>query len=136
MKKENIFNCYCSCFRVVFYLTVYFGIKNKKPVYVGITNNIPIRFYQHNYRWEKLYGEDVIRFNDLVQINPEPLTKNQASGVEQVIYERNREREGFQNKIGSISRFNAIYADAFSFGEACLETNYKYNDYKSKGLID
>lgn len=122
---------------------VYLGIVLEegisKPVYVGITYFPELRRYQHNYLWNKLYGVD--RFDYLDTLNDKVkdggmLTKTQARGVEQVIYERNREREGFQNKIGSISRFNAIYADAFSFGEACLETNYKYNDYKSKGLID
>lgn len=117
---------------------MYFGIKNKKPVYVGITNNIPIRFYQHNYRWEKLYGEDVIRFNDLVQINPEPLTKNQARGVEQVIIERNRNNEDgkkLQNKLNSISVANIKYLYTL-FGIKYLETNDVYNRYKKEGVIN
>ncbi len=113
---------------------VYFGIKNKKPVYVGITNNIPIRFYQHNYRWKKLYGEDVIRFNDLVQINPEPLTKNQARGVEQVIYERNKGE--FQNKIGSISVLRKDFYNTYTlFAIEYLKTNIVYNIYKQKGDV-
>lgn len=114
---------------------MYFGIKNKKPVYVGITNDLDKRYYQHNYIWNKLYKED--RFDNLLQLNDlvkdgNLLTKDQARGVEQVIIERNRE---FENQINSISVFNINYLYTL-FGEKYLETNMVYNRYKEDGVVN
>jgi len=113
---------------------VYFGIDNGVPVYVGITNNLNKRYYQHNWKWNLLYGED--RFDYLAPLNSnEILTKKQARGVEQVLIERNR--GNFQNLINSISIFNLPdYVTYTMFGTVYLTTNQVYNEYKSLGLVN
>lgn len=120
---------------------VYFGMKNKVPIYVGITNDLDKRYYQHNYIWNKLYKED--RFDNLLQLNDlvkdgNLLTKDQARGVEQVIIERNRNNEDgkkLQNKLNSISVANIKYLYTL-FGIKYLETNDVYNRYKKEGVIN
>lgn len=68
---------------------VYFGTRGGKNVYTGITNNLTRRGAQH--------GE---RFDQLVRVTNEPVTRGQARSIEQALIARN---PGFENKINSIS---------------------------------
>ncbi len=124
---------------------VYFGIKDEVPVYVGITFSVELRKYQHNYKWKKMLEaggfesdnpKNYIRFDDLDTLNRmDPLKRDEARGVEQVLIERNRDK--FQNIINSISQFNIIkYSKYTEFGKKYLETNSVYNGYKEKGLVN
>ena len=86
---------------------VYLGIKNGKPNYVGITNDIERRQNQH--------GD---RFDYLQEITSEPLTRRQARSIEQVLIENNSQ---FSNKINSISPKRNWYNDAKVWGSAWLK---------------
>ena len=59
---------------------VYLGIKNGKPAYVGITNNIGRRSAQHG-----------TRFDQLQQLTTTALTRGQARAVEEALILRNAE---------------------------------------------
>ncbi|SEF64252.1 RHS repeat-associated core domain-containing protein [Eubacterium ruminantium] len=85
---------------------VYFGVKDGKNVYVGITKDLKIRQYQH--------GE---RFDVLNEITTEPLTRRQARAIEQVLIEDNPQ---FSNKINSISPKRDWYNDAISWARKWL----------------
>ena len=86
---------------------VYLGIKDGKPNYVGITNNIERRQSQHGFR-----------FDYLQEITNEPLTRRQARAIEQVMIEKNHR---FSNKINSISPKQNWYNDAKVWGTSWLK---------------
>jgi RHS repeat-associated protein len=88
---------------------VYFGSRNGKNVYTGITNNVGRRTSQH--------GD---RFDGLRQITDAPVTRGQARSIEQALIVRN---PGFQNVRNSISPNHAYYDDAVSWGESWLKQN-------------
>jgi RHS repeat-associated protein len=88
---------------------VYFGTRGGKNVYTGITNNLTRRGAQH--------GE---RFDQLVRVTNEPVTRGQARSIEQALIARN---PGFENKINSISPTHSYYDDAVSWGESWLRQN-------------
>ena len=110
---------------------VYLGIDNGKPIYVGITNDVPRREAEHGSRFS----------DGLDQLNTVPLTRNQARAVEQVIIERNpffrdiiNNPKG--NKINSISKYNILYVAAIPYGTLFVETNPIYQEYKNKGDVN
>ena len=86
--------------------SVYYGIKDGKKDYVGITNNISRRQTQH--------GD---RFDRLIEITDEPLTRRQARAIEQVLIEDNPQ---FSNKINSISSKRDWYNDATEWARKWL----------------
>ncbi|MDF2545537.1 MAG: repeat protein [Anaerosolibacter sp.] len=88
---------------------VYYGIKDGKIDYVGISKNMDNRFAQH--------GD---RFDRLVPVTSEPLTRDQARAIEQVLIEKNPQ---FSNKINSISPKNVIYNDAIDWATKWLKDN-------------
>jgi hypothetical protein len=88
---------------------VYFGSRNGKNVYTGITNNVGRRTSQH--------GD---RFDGLRQITDAPVTRGQARSIEQALIVRD---PGFQNVRNSISPNHAYYDDAVSWGESWLKQN-------------
>ena len=85
---------------------VYFGVKNGKNDYVGITKNLKNRQYQH--------GD---RFDILKEITTEPVTRRQARAIEQVLIKDNPQ---FSNKINSISPNRDWYNDATSWARKWL----------------
>lgn len=87
--------------------SVYLGIKDGKPDYVGITKDILRRQGQH--------GD---RFDFLREITTEPLTRRQARAIEQTMIEANKQ---FSNKINSISSKREWYDDAISWGQKWLK---------------
>lgn len=92
---------------------VYFGMKDGKKVYVGITKDVPTR--------EKQHGE---RFDYLSPITEKKLIRRQARAIEQVLIELNK--GDFENLINSINPERDWYDDAKSWGTSFL---------KSKGII-
>lgn len=88
---------------------VYYGTRDGKYVYTGITKNPDRRAAQH--------GE---RFDYLDQITDAPVTRGQARAIEQALIVRN---PGFENKINSISPKHTYYNDAINWGEAWLRQN-------------
>jgi hypothetical protein len=87
---------------------VYFGVRNRVRVYVGITNNMVRRARQHGTRFR------------LEQITTTPVTRGQARAIEQALIVRSR---GFENRINSISPTHSYYAQAVRWGEAWLSAN-------------
>ena len=85
---------------------VYLGMKDNKPVYVGITKDVPTRQNQH--------GD---RFDLLNEITTEPLTRRQARAIEQVLIEQHPEYENLINSIGSKRDW---YDDAIEWGHKWL----------------
>lgn len=90
---------------------VYYGKRDGKKVYVGITNNITRRQTQHGPRFE-----------DLDRINTEPLSRGEARAIEQAIIEKNK---SFENKINSIADKHPYKKDAVEWGNEWLKTNDK-----------
>ncbi len=88
-------------------VSVYQGVSDGKPVYVGITNNPTVRAAQHGDRFalEELAGG---------------LTRGEARAVEQAIIAQN---PGYQNLINSISPRHPWYQQAVDWGEAWLRAN-------------
>lgn len=91
---------------------VYFGVKNGKNVYVGISNNIARREQQH--------GE---RFDKLMPITTSPLTRREARSIEQVLIEQNPR---FLNKINSIAKSQDWYDEAVQWGSEWIKNNLKW----------
>lgn len=87
---------------------VYMGVRNGKPVYTWITNNLGRRQAQHGDRFV------------LQQVTSDPLTRGQARAVEQALIARN---PGFENAINSISPRHSYYQQAVDWGEAWLRAN-------------
>lgn len=87
---------------------VYFGAKNGKNVYVGITNNLGRRQAEHGPRFA------------LDPITSAPVTRGQPRAIEQALIVRN---PGFQNVRNSISPNHAYYDDAVSWSESWLKQN-------------
>ena len=81
---------------------VYFGIKNGERTYVGITTDIARREAQHGARFDKL-----------VKINDNPLTRREARAIEEVLIEKNPQ---FSNKINSIAKSRNWYDEAIEWG--------------------
>ncbi len=78
---------------------------------MGITNDIARRQAQH--------GE---RFDRLIEITDEPLTRRQARAIEQVLIEDNPQ---FSNRINSISQKQDWYVDATDWAKKwCSEHNH------------
>ena len=88
---------------------VYYGVKNGEKVYVGITNDVARRQAEH--------GE---RFDRLIEITNEPLTRKQARAIEQVLIEENPQ---FTNKINSISSKKKWYEEAITWGQKWLDNH-------------
>lgn len=85
---------------------VYLGVRNGKPVYAGITNDLGRRGTQHA---------------DWFVLDPmktAPVTRGQARAIEQALIERN---PGFENVINSISPTHSYYQQAVGWGEAWLQ---------------
>ena len=87
--------------------SVYFGVKDGKNIYVGISNNVSRRETQH--------GD---RFDELREITTSQVTRGEARAIEQALIVEN---PGFTNKINSISPKHAYYDDAVSWGQAWLQ---------------
>ena len=87
---------------------VYFGVRDGKPLYAGITNNVGRRQAQH--------GDQFV----LDPLTTDPVTRGQARAIEQALIERN---PGFKNEINSISPRLSYYQSAVDWGEAWLQAN-------------
>ena len=107
------------------------GAQVEWPVYVGITNNLKVRYNKHNNAWNKKYGVD--RFSRLQEITYGPLTKNEAHAIEQLIIVKNPQ---FQNLRNSIDRLRLLYPPAALFAMTYLETNGWYNYYKRQDMVN
>lgn len=94
---------------------VYLGVRDGKPVYTGITNDLARRQAQHGERFV------------LQQLTSEPLTRGQARAIEQALIERaggTAPKGGsFQNLRNSISPTHGYYGQAVDWGEAWLRAN-------------
>ena len=88
---------------------VYYGITNNEKVYVGITNNIERRSIEHQPR-----------FDEIIAINNEALTRRQARAIEQAEIINN---PSFENKINSISPVRDYYDEAVEWGQKWLRDN-------------
>jgi len=86
---------------------VYFGVKNGKINYVGISKDPAKRAAQHGDRFERL---DIL--------TDEPLTRRQARAIEQALINRN---PNYSNKINSISPEKSWYKEAVDWGDAWLK---------------
>jgi hypothetical protein len=84
-------------------------MRDGKPVYTGITNNIAKRTSGH--------GE---RFDELVLVTQTPVGRGQARAIEEALIVRN---SGYDNAIHSISSRRDFYDDAVEWGEAWLRLN-------------
>jgi hypothetical protein len=87
---------------------VYLGMKDGKVVYAGITKDISARQTQHGDRFV------------LQPLTTDPLIRNQARSIEQVLIEQNPH---FENKINSISPSRTWYQDAIDWGSEWLQQN-------------
>lgn len=85
----------------------YYGMKDGKAVYVGITNDLQKRSQQH--------GD---RFDELKPINTEAITRRQSRALEQ--YQINQNPQ-FTNKINSISTRRVWYNSAINWAKAWFE---------------
>ncbi len=86
---------------------VYYGIKNGKEVYTGITKHeLAKRLYQHNYNGKG--------FETLVE-QVKGLTRNQARAIEQYLIENGPANA--MNKINSISPNSPYYIEALQWAE-------------------
>jgi hypothetical protein len=88
---------------------VYMGMRNGKPVYVGITKDIATRSCQH--------GD---RFDYLAKITPSQLTRDQARGIEQSVMNKN---PNFENVNNSISPNRSWYDEAVTWGSQWLSNH-------------
>ncbi|HEV8628419.1 MAG TPA: hypothetical protein VG034_28635 [Acidimicrobiia bacterium] len=88
---------------------VYVGVRNGKPVYTGITNNIEGRAAQHGSR-----------FDLLDQLTSSSVSRGEARAIEQAMIERN---PLFENAINSISPRHSWYQQAVDWGEQWLTGN-------------
>jgi RHS repeat-associated protein len=86
---------------------VYIGYRGKKPVYVGITNDLRARAGQHGSRFK------------LVKITKNPINRGHARSIEQAIIEM---RPGFENTINSIARNRPIFKDAVKYGKKWVKS--------------
>ncbi len=84
---------------------VYLGMRDGKPVYVGITNDLARRGAQHGSRFV------------LDELTESPLTRGEARAIEQAIIGRNAQ---FENVINSISPSHPYYYEAVQWGEDWL----------------
>lgn len=87
---------------------VYYGYKNGKVVYVGITNDIVRRAAEHGDRFR------------IRAINSTPLTRGEARAIEQAAIVRNSQ---FENVRNSISPSHNYYDEAVEWGEQWLRQN-------------
>ena len=85
---------------------MYLGYLDGRPVYVGITNNVARRQSEHG-----------LRFDYLVPITANKVTRNQALAIEQAMKNRHRE---FQNINNPIAKSRSIFDEAIQFGETWL----------------
>jgi hypothetical protein len=88
---------------------VYFGIRDNKQVYVGITNNLGRRASEHRAG----YG-----FEQLREVTRVPVTRGEARAIEQALINRNPQ---FVNVRNSISARHPYYERAGQWGEAWLK---------------
>ena len=86
---------------------IYFGLRDGKRVYVGITSDVARRQGQHGARFV------------LDPLRAAPVTKGQARSIEQALIVRN---PGFENLINSISPRQPWYSEAVEWGEAWLKS--------------
>ncbi|HZO70426.1 MAG TPA: RHS repeat-associated core domain-containing protein [Kribbellaceae bacterium] len=92
---------------------VYLAIRGGQPVYVGITNNVGRREYEHALNDRGFDGLRVIG---------KGMTRGEARAVEQALIERNR--GVYENVMNGISpRRGAYHRDAVRWGEAWLKRN-------------
>ena len=75
---------------------VYVGRRGGKTVYVGISGNIEQRQWQHNFMKRGFKIEPIMQ---------EPLTRNQALAIEQLIKQRNPHFENIRNPISKLRRY-------------------------------
>jgi hypothetical protein len=88
---------------------VYFGVRNGKRVYAGITNNLARRATEHG-----------ARFDGLRAVTGSSVTRGQARAVEQALIVRN---PGFRNIKNSIDPSHPWYQQAVDWGEAWLQAH-------------
>ena len=87
---------------------VYLGIREGKPVYTGITNDLARRAAEHEDRF-------VLR-----AVTPQAVTRSEARAIEQALIVRN---PGFENRINSISPLRSGCEAAVQWGESWLRAN-------------
>ena len=80
---------------------MYYGVRDGKNAYVGITSNIARRQAEH--------GDNYV----LRPITTTPVTRGQARAIEEALILRN---PGFENKIHSISPRHGYYQQAGGLG--------------------
>jgi len=85
---------------------VYLGVRDDRPVYVGITNDLGRRQSEHS-------GRFYVR-----QLTPSPVTRGQARAIEQALIVQNPQ---FENINNSISPRHPWYQDAVNWGEWWLQ---------------
>jgi RHS repeat-associated protein len=90
---------------------VYVGMRAGAPVYVGISKNISERACRH--------GD---RFDELMKLNHDFVTKDQARAIEQAIIEAN---PSFQNGINSIAKNRDWYEGATQWARDWLRQQGK-----------
>ena len=88
---------------------VYFGIKNGKRIYAGITNDLTRRACEHGKK-----------FDSLEKINDVPLTRDQARAIEQALINQNPD---FINEINSIAPYRTWYNEAVEWGTNWLTSH-------------
>lgn len=87
-------------------VSVYIGYKNGIDSYIGITNDLTKRTYQHGNRFDKI---------DALISGP---TRNQGRAIEQAGINFNPQ---YQNIINSISSNNAVYNEVVTWGSKILK---------------
>lgn len=87
---------------------VYYGVRDGKKVYVGITNQLARRQAQHGDRFV------------LEQITETAVTRGQARAIEEALIRRN---PSFENIRHAISPKHAYYRQAVDWGNAWLRKN-------------
>jgi hypothetical protein len=86
---------------------VYRGLRDKTPIYTGITNSLARRQTEHAGRF-------------VVDPIAGPVTRGQARAIEQALIVRNPQ---FENILNSISPRHGYYADVVGWGESWVKAN-------------
>ena len=95
--------------------TVYTSKQNGVVNYVGRTNNLNRRTYQHKLANRGIYPQRIAS----------NLTIKQARGLEQVLIEYYKPTGKLLNKINSISKNNPIYDEATEWAKKYIKENIK-----------
>jgi RHS repeat-associated protein len=81
---------------------VYIGMRQGKPVYVGITNELSRRTCEHGKRFDAYW-----------RVTSAPVTRDQARSIEQQFLNANRGQ--FENEINSIASTRTWYAEGLEW---------------------